>query len=121
MEISVEISAKDEFTRVTIADNGSGISESDLQRIYDPFFTTKAPGEGTGLGLSVCRGIIEDHGGEMFCESKVGQGTALKRTLQQAAGNLHRKVFCLIFDSLAHPAASCGECARCCGSVSCCR
>ena len=59
------------LVRLYVADTGSGIAEKDLARIFDPFFSTKAVGEGTGLGLSVSFGIIEDHGGEIRVESPV--------------------------------------------------
>jgi signal transduction histidine kinase len=49
----------------TIQDNGPGIEEQMRTRVCDPFFTTKPPGEGTGLGLAVVHGIVEEHGGEM--------------------------------------------------------
>lgn len=60
---------------VEISDTGVGISEENLPRIFEPFFTTKGVGEGTGLGLSVTHGIIEDHGGWMQATSDVGKGT----------------------------------------------
>ena len=58
-----------------IADSGEGIPEENLDRIFDPFFTTKGTGKGTGLGLAVCRKIIEQHGGRISVSSRPGEGT----------------------------------------------
>jgi PAS domain S-box-containing protein len=58
-----------------ISDTGSGVSPEHLARIYDPFFTTKGLGRGTGLGLSIAYGIVQEHGGNIHCESAIGQGT----------------------------------------------
>ena len=60
---------------ITIADTGQGISEADLKKVFQPFFTTKPTGEGTGLGLSVVHGIMKGHGGSVAASSKVGEGT----------------------------------------------
>jgi PAS domain S-box-containing protein len=60
--------------RIEVSDNGPGISDDVQARIFEPFFTTKPQGEGTGLGLSLCRGIVESHGGTMWVESRPGTG-----------------------------------------------
>ncbi|MGE0725260.1 MAG: PAS-domain containing protein, partial [Alphaproteobacteria bacterium] len=60
--------------RVTIADNGPGVPEELRRRIFDPFFTTKPSGVGTGVGLSVCHGIVLGHGGEIWVEETPGGG-----------------------------------------------
>ncbi|MER3446131.1 MAG: hypothetical protein C4291_04505 [Candidatus Dadabacteria bacterium] len=77
-EIHVDIQREGEFVQVIVADTGCGISPENVQRIFDPFFTTKPVGEGTGLGLSVCRSIIKEHGGEITCESRSGIGTKFR-------------------------------------------
>lgn len=59
---------------VEIRDNGPGISPANLMRVFDPFYTTKEVGQGTGLGLSTCRGLIESIGGELVLESNEGTG-----------------------------------------------
>ena len=61
--------------RIDIADNGCGIPPEHLSRIYDPFFTTREVGAGTGLGLTVCRDIVRAHGGSIDVASRVGEGT----------------------------------------------
>ena len=59
------------------SDNGHGISNKELLRIFDPFYTTKEPGKGTGLGLSVCYRIVEGLGGTIRAESKTGEGMTI--------------------------------------------
>ncbi|WP_147820732.1 sensor histidine kinase [Salidesulfovibrio onnuriiensis] len=60
---------------VDVEDNGTGISEDGLKKIFLPFYTTKAPGEGTGMGLPVCHSIIDSLGGQLLVQSKKGEGT----------------------------------------------
>jgi len=61
--------------KISVKDNGAGISAENLKKIFAPFFTTKPPGKGTGLGLYVCYGIIQGMGGTMEVESQRGVGT----------------------------------------------
>ena len=63
-----------QIVRIIIQDNGPGISPENLKRIFDPFFTTKEVGQGTGLGLSLCYGIIHEHGGNILATSAPGEG-----------------------------------------------
>ncbi len=69
---------------VEISDNGCGIPDEDLPRIFTPFFTTKGVGDGTGLGLSITLGIIQDHGGRLQVESVAGRGTCVRVILPVA-------------------------------------
>ena len=74
--LSVSVAkAEDGWVTVELGDTGHGIAEDSLERIFEPFHTTKAPGEGTGLGLVVCRSIVLDHGGTIDVESRVDEGT----------------------------------------------
>ncbi len=74
-KITVITEAAEGYVKISITDNGSGISSENITRIFDPFFTTKAAGSGSGLGLSVCHGIITEHGGNIYAESTLGKGT----------------------------------------------
>lgn len=71
----------DGSVEVDIADSGVGISEENIKRIFDPFYTTKRSGKGTGLGLAITYGIIQEHGGRIFVESAPHKGTCFKLRL----------------------------------------
>lgn len=74
-EIRVTSSRVGHEIHVTVADTGMGIPPEKLPRIFEPFYTTKEPGRGTGLGLAMCHRIVKQHGGHIRVDSRVGQGT----------------------------------------------
>lgn len=75
-----------EYVRLTVKDTGPGIEPAIMDRIFDPYFTTKPVGEGTGLGLAVVHGIVRSHGGSVHVESKPGKGTAFHVFLPKTSG-----------------------------------
>jgi signal transduction histidine kinase len=75
LRLTTRLDSENEQVRIEISDTGPGIPEDILPNIFDPFFTTKEEGEGTGLGLSLVYGIVENHGGRIKCESSEGKGT----------------------------------------------
>ena len=75
LTVSTGQDAKTDTLFVEIADQGGGISQKNLKRILDPFFTTKRDGGGSGLGLSISAGIMEEHGGRLEFSSQPGKGT----------------------------------------------
>jgi two-component system, NtrC family, sensor kinase len=76
--LTVHAWSENGFARIDVADNGQGIAPEHLERIYDPFFTTKAALKGTGLGLSVTYGIVREHGGSIEVESRPGAGSRFR-------------------------------------------
>ncbi|MBC16901.1 MAG: two-component sensor histidine kinase [Desulfovibrio sp.] len=94
--LSVTCSEQDGQAQVVIADTGPGIPAANLSRIFEPFFTTKPVGKGSGLGLSICFGIIHQMGGEIDVDSTVGVGTRftirlplLPHPIQEPTKELH--------------------------------
>jgi signal transduction histidine kinase len=77
-KLSIRTMAVDKFVSLLIEDTGVGMEKSIASQIFQPFFTTKDVGVGTGLGLSVVYGIVTSHGGSIDVDSKVGQGTRIK-------------------------------------------
>ena len=63
---------------ISVSDNGNGIPQKVSDKIFQPFFTTKPTGQGTGLGLSLSYDIIKAHGGEIKADTQVGQGTIFR-------------------------------------------
>lgn len=72
--ITFEVKAAADDMFITVSDTGMGIPKENLEKIFEPFFSTKAPGEGTGLGLFVTKEIVEKLGGHIRVDSRVGQG-----------------------------------------------
>ncbi len=67
-----------DYIEIKVSDTGSGISSDVIDSIFEPYFTTKAPGEGTGMGLAVVDGIVEKSGGKIRVESQLGEGTVIR-------------------------------------------
>jgi len=81
VEVSSVLLEEEKAVRVRVHDNGTGIPEELMSRLFEPFLTTKKPSEGTGLGLYICHAIVEQHGGRIDVESMKGQGTTFTVTL----------------------------------------
>ncbi len=76
--VSIRAEKRGDDVFVSVRDTGVGIPEAQLSRLFDPFFTTKSAGEGTGLGLHVCRSIVESFGGAIQVQSRPGEGTTFQ-------------------------------------------
>lgn len=91
LTVPIDSSADQRYILLAVADNGLGIPEEMQSRIFDPFFSTKPKGEGTGLGLAVTHGIIEDLGGNITVESEKGKGTRFTISLPLAERSFDRQ------------------------------
>jgi signal transduction histidine kinase len=78
--------AASEAVIAEVVDDGHGIPRPDQDKIFEPFYTTKAPGRGTGLGLSICYGIIQDHQGRIEVDSIPGKGSTFRVILPASEG-----------------------------------
>jgi signal transduction histidine kinase len=72
---NARLSSGEAAVEITVTDQGTGINPTDLQRVFEPFYSTKAVGEGTGLGLTISQRIVSAHGGELHISSPPGNGT----------------------------------------------
>jgi signal transduction histidine kinase/CheY-like chemotaxis protein len=79
--IGVRVRCKEEFVFLEVQDDGAGMSPEAAERAFEPYFTTKALGQGTGLGLSTVRGVVQELGGTLTLESTLGQGTCVRVAL----------------------------------------
>ena len=87
--LAIHVWSESGFARIDVSDTGQGIAAEHLERIYDPFFTTKAARKGTGLGLSVTYGIVREHGGTIEVESRIGAGSRFRVELPLARKPVH--------------------------------
>ena len=83
--LRIGLALEHEMVKLTVADTGHGIPREALKKIFEPFFTTKEFGKGTGLGLTVVKGIIDEHQGSMAVESEEGTGTTFTILLPKSA------------------------------------
>jgi signal transduction histidine kinase len=74
-KLSIQTKQNEQYVEIEIKDSGVGIDQKDIKKIFDPFYTTKSTGQGTGLGLAVCYGIITAHDGQIEVSTKVDGGT----------------------------------------------
>ena len=81
VDIAASLSDDGQWLSLSVADNGPGVPAAIAPRIFDPFFTTKSVGQGTGLGLSVCRSMVEAHGGTLKLETTPGGGATFRVAL----------------------------------------
>jgi len=88
--ITIRTSAADDRVRLQVADTGPGVAADIQGKIFDPFFTTKPEGAATGLGLSICYGIVHDHGGRIWLDSEAGQGAVFTIELLRDARTRQR-------------------------------
>ena len=103
IEIGIERAAEDTI-RIQVTDNGVGIPAESIERVFDPFFTTREVGEGTGLGLTVAYGIVREHGGSIHADRGVPVGARIVITLPTSREP--SPVGLVVEDAVAAPASA---------------
>jgi signal transduction histidine kinase len=97
IEMTTRLADEGDYVQVLLRDNGKGMTAAESEHIFEPFYTTKDPGKGTGLGLATCHRIVEQHGGEIGVVSKLGEGTTfvvrlpVERGMGQDAAQLQQR------------------------------
>ena len=84
--IDIQVESTQSGISIAVIDTGSGIPKENLEKIFEPFFSTKSPGEGTGLGLFVTREIVDKFGGTVEVASRIGHGTRFTVQIPSRAG-----------------------------------
>ncbi len=92
-KIVLQTECCEQAVRIKVSDNGIGIEPDEITKIFDPFYTNKEVGEGTGLGLSMCYGIIQSHQGKIDFESVPGQGSTFIVELPASNGEFDKSTF----------------------------
>jgi two-component system sensor histidine kinase PhcS len=82
--IHISVKWSEQRLHVTVRDNGPGIADEHLARVFEPFFTTRDVGQGLGLGLSISYAVIERHGGLLYAESELGSWASFSFDLSRA-------------------------------------
>jgi signal transduction histidine kinase/CHASE3 domain sensor protein len=111
--VTVRAERAGELARVSVEDTGAGIPEDQLETVFEPFYTTKPPGEATGLGLALARGVVTEHGGRIWAERSPGGGArflVLLPVVSAAEPNGRNSVPALAALSLAVVAMALGGC-----------
>ena len=97
--LRLDVRRHDDDVKILVADSGAGIPPANLSRIFEPLFTTKEKGQGTGIGLALVADIVRNHGGEISVDSSPGHGTTftirlniLKPNTPRRAGEFSRDV-----------------------------
>ena len=84
-KLDIKVAQSNGNIDIIFKDTGQGMDKDTTEKVFDPFFTTKSPGKGTGLGMSICYGIIKEHGGKILVESEKGKGTTFIISLPMEA------------------------------------
>ena len=89
VDLAGETVAAGQYVLLEISDSGAGVDKANLKNIFEPFYTTKPVGEGSGLGLSMVQGFVKQSGGTIHVESKLGLGTTVKLYFRAHSGTVH--------------------------------